>query len=202
MSKINIADFIENTEVEGPGKRFALWVQGCFRRCPGCCNPHYLDFVPRTIVESEQICKLIEDSKNKHGIEGVTLLGGEPMLQARGLSEIAKFCREIGLSVMTFTGYSLEELKSENIPYTDELLQYTDLLVDGAFEESKKEEKRNWVGSTNQRFYFLTDFYKQGIEYDERFSHGIELRIRPDGSAILNGFPLQAEVVLIHSAHN
>ena len=110
MSKINIADFIENTEVEGPGKRFALWVQGCLRRCLGCCNPHFLDFVPRTIVDSEQICKLIEDSKNKHGIEGVTFLGGEPILQVRGLSEIAKFCRELGLSVMTFTGYTLEEV--------------------------------------------------------------------------------------------
>ena len=191
MSKINIADYIENTEVEGPGKRFALWVQGCFRRCPGCCNPHYLDFVPKTIVESEQICTLIEDSKNKHGIEGVTFLGGEPMLQARGLSEIAKFCRELGLSVMTFTGYTLEGLKAENIPYAVELLQYTDLLVDGAFEESKKEEKRNWIGSTNQRFYYLTDFYKQGIEYDERFSHGFEFRIHADGTLLVNGFPLK-----------
>ena len=193
MSKINIADYIENTEVEGPGKRFALWVQGCLRRCPGCCNPHYLDFVPRTIMESEQICALIEDSKNKHGIEGVTFLGGEPALQARGLSEVAKFCRGIGLSVMTFTGYTMEELSAENLPYVDELLRYTDILVDGAYEESKKEEKRNWVGSTNQRFYFLTDFYKQGIEYDERFSHGFEMRFSTDGIVQLNGFPLQSD---------
>ena len=153
-------------------------------------------------MESEQICTLIEDSKNKYGIEGVTLLGGEPMLQARGLSETAKFCREIGLSVMTFTGYTLEELSAENLPYADELLQYTDLLVDGAFDQTKIEEKRNWVGSTNQRFYFLTDFYKQGIEFDERFSHGIELRFRPDGIVQLNGFPLQSEIEQINSIHN
>ncbi len=142
-------------------------------------------------MESEHICALIADSKNKHGIEGVTLLGGEPTLQARGLSEVAKFCREIGLSVMTFTGYTMEELSAENIPYADELLRYTDILVDGAFDESKPEEKRNWVGSTNQRFFFLTDFYKQGIEYDARFSHGVELRISPDGTLLANGFPLK-----------
>ncbi|MBR0191057.1 MAG: radical SAM protein [Thermoguttaceae bacterium] len=178
-------------EVEGPGKRFALWVQGCFRRCPGCCNPQLFDFIPRVILESSQICTLVEDSKRKNGIEGITFLGGEPMLQARGLSEIAMFCREKGLSVMTFTGYKLEELTKERIPFSDELLKYTDLLVDGAFDQSMMEEKRNWVGSANQRFYFLTDFYKKGIEYDQRFAHGFELRINLDGTIQSNGFPWQ-----------
>lgn len=189
MSKINVAYFIENTEVEGPGKRFVIWVQGCHRRCSGCCNSQFFDFVPKRIMEITQLCEYIKESKQNHGIEGVTFLGGEPMLQAKGLSEVARYCRENGLSVMVFTGYTLEELFVENLSFVDELLRYTDLLVDGAFDKTKREEKRNWVGSTNQTFHFLTDFYKSGIEYDERFSHSFELRIRSDGTLPTNGFP-------------
>lgn len=193
MSKLNIAHIIECTEVEGPGKRFVIWVQGCLRRCPGCCNPNLFDLVPKTIVEAEQIFACIDESKKNNGIEGATFLGGEPMLQAKGLSEIARSCREIGLSVIVFTGYTREELIVENLPFVDELLQYTDLLIDGAFEMEKPEVKRNWVGSTNQRFHFLTDFYKSGIEYDVRFSHGFELRIHADGTLQTNGFPWQKD---------
>jgi anaerobic ribonucleoside-triphosphate reductase activating protein len=192
MSKINIADFIECTEVEGPGKRFAIWVQGCLRHCPGCCNPHFLDFVPKKIMDSADIYELIEKSQQENDIEGITLLGGEPFLQARGLSEVAKFCKEHNLSVMTFTGYTLVALLAEQIPYTDKLLTNTDLLVDGFFDKSHPETVRNWVGSTNQQFHFLTDFYANGIEYDERFSHGFELRIKLDGTFSGNGYPLNS----------
>ncbi len=198
MAKVNVASFIENTEVEGPGKRFALWVQGCQRRCPGCCNPQFLDFIPREIVEASQLCSLVANAKHEYGIEGVTFLGGEPMLQAKGLSEVASFCKQIDLSVMVFTGYTLEKLQKEELPFVDELLKHTDLLVDGAYEQDKPEEKRNWVGSTNQRFFFLSDFYKSGIEYDERFSHGFELRIHADGTLQTNGFPWEANTSQVH----
>lgn len=192
MAKINIACYVENTEVEGPGKRFAIWVQGCQRRCPGCCNPLFLDFVPKMIMESSQVCSLVENAKRNNDIEGVTFLGGEPMLQAKGLSEVANYCHKMGLSVMVFTGYTLSELQNEQLPFVDELLKHSDLLVDGAYEKNNREEKRNWVGSTNQCFYFLTDFYKAGIEYDERFSHGFELRVQADGTIQTNGFPWNA----------
>ena len=192
MTKINVAEFIENTEVEGPGKRFAIWVQGCQRHCPGCCNPHFLDFVPKNVMDSVELCELIEKSQQENGIEGITLLGGEPFLQARGLSEVAKFCREHNLSVMTFTGYCLASLLAKEILYADELLTNTDLLVDGFFDKDNPETVRNWVGSTNQQFHFLTDFYTSGIEYDERFSHGFELRVKLDGTLTSNGFPLNS----------
>ena len=199
MSKLNIAHYIDNTEVEGPGRRFAIWVQGCFRRCAGCCNPELLEFIPQSIMESEQVAECITKSKKVNDIEGVTFLGGEPMLQARGLSEVARHCRTEGLSVMTSTGYTLSELKESGLPFVEELLRYTDLLVDGAYDRTKPENIRNWVGSANQRFHFLTDFYKSGIEYDERFSHGFELRVRNDGTLVVNGFPLQQDPTASHS---
>jgi len=190
MAKLNIASWVDCTEVEGPGKRFALWVQGCQRHCPGCCNPQFFDFISKNVVDASFVCELIKKSHTENGIEGITLLGGEPVLQAKGLSEVAMFCREMKLSVMTFTGYTLTDLLAEHIPYVDELLQYTDILVDGHFDKDNPETVRNWVGSTNQSFHFLTDRYKSGIEYDERFSHGFELRIKTDGTLTSNGFPM------------
>lgn len=76
MANINMAQYLENTEVEGPGKRFAIWVQGCQRHCLGCCNPQFLDFVPRTIIDTEKVCAYIEESKRSNGIEGVTFWAG------------------------------------------------------------------------------------------------------------------------------
>ena len=108
MAKLNLANWIDSTEVEGPGKRFALWVQGCLLKCPECCNPHMFDIAPRTIVETREVLTWIANSKYEHSIKGVTFLGGEPMLQARGLSEIAQGCKEMGLSVVVFSGYTLE----------------------------------------------------------------------------------------------
>ena len=109
MARLNIADWIECTEVEGPGKRFALWVQGCLLRCHDCCNPHMFDMSPRNIIEADQVLKWICIAKDKHDIEGVTFLGGEPMLQAKGLSVVACECKKIGLSVVVFTGYTLDK---------------------------------------------------------------------------------------------
>jgi anaerobic ribonucleoside-triphosphate reductase activating protein len=134
---------------------------------------------------------MIEKSLNSNKIEGVTFLGGEPVLQAKGLAEIAQYCQMLDISMVVFTGYTLTDLIAERISYVDELLQHTDLLVDGYFDKNNPETQRNWVGSTNQQFHFLTGKYKNGIEYDEQFSHGFELRIKSDGTILSNGFPIK-----------
>jgi len=130
---------------------------------------------------------------NKDGIEGVTFLGWEPMLQAVGLSEIAKGSHNIGLSVMVFTGYLLEDLTEKPLPGISDLLEATDILVDGPYIASQPETKRNWVGSANQRFYLLTDRYSPGIEYNPLYAHGFELRIYRDGTMRNNGWPNELE---------
>lgn len=190
MVRLNIASWIACTEVEGPGKRFALWVQGCLLRCAGCCNPHMFELSPRNIMEAGEVWGLIQAAKDSHGIEGVTFLGGEPMLQARGLAEVARLCRKSGLSVVVFTGYTLEQLKENPLPGVPELLSETDLLIDGAFEAGQPEAERNWVGSANQRFHYLTDRYSPAIECDPKYPHGFELRLSKDGTLQINGWPV------------
>ena len=115
------------------------------------------------------------------------------MLQARGLSDIAQGCKEIGLSVVVFTGYTLEYLRKNPMPGVLELLEYTDLLIDGPFVLVKPEQKRNWVGSTNQHFHFLSDRYKKEVLFDENYSNGFELRIFQNGTIFTNGQPLSID---------
>lgn len=192
-NQLNLAKWVDCTEVEGPGKRFALWTQGCLLRCSGCCNPQLLDIVPKSIIEPSEILTRIEDAKNTYGIEGVTFLGGEPMLQAQGLSVVAKGCQDIDLSVVVFTGYSLGDLKKNPMKGVSALLTQVDVLIDGEFIQAKVETQRNWAGSTNQQFHFLTNRYQSGIELDPQYSHGFELRLLNDGSGQVNGWPVSAE---------
>ena len=188
MALLNLAAWLDCTEVEGPGRRFALWVQGCTLRCRGCCNQQMLDFVPRHIFEVGEVAHWVRVAHSRHNIEGITFLGGEPMVQARGLSELAVECRKLDLGIMVFTGFSLEWLRTSGMAGVAELLDATDILVDGPYIESRADPTRNWVGSVNQKFHYFTDRYPRSVETDSRYSRGIEIRIAPDLQVLVNGY--------------
>lgn len=188
-SYLNVAHRISCTSVEGPGLRFALWVQGCDINCPGCCNQELLAFERRCVLSSSEIIGEIQQSKESQGIEGVTFLGGEPAYQAKGLAEIASACKEMGLSVFLFTGFRIRRLKRLGLPGVERLLQNTDVVVDGPYVSARPEKVRNWVGSENQRFHYLTNRYDSVIETDSDDSASVELRISLDGGLHYNGFP-------------
>src|SRR5260370_4122792 len=99
----NVAHIAPCTEAEGPGKRFALWFQGCPLRCPGCCNPEMLPFEGGRKVSVSELVSSIFDAQEKHGIEGITLLGGEPLAHAAAGAAIAQPIRERDLSAIIFT---------------------------------------------------------------------------------------------------
>jgi anaerobic ribonucleoside-triphosphate reductase activating protein len=177
------------TRVEGPGARYALWLQGCSLRCPGCCNPHLFEASGGELVP---VTTLLEEVAAVGGeVEGVTLLGGEPFEQVDGLLHFAEGARSLDLSVLIFTGYTLEELRSRRDPATDGLLATTDLLVDGRYEASRPERERLWAGSANQRFHFLTDRYTPSIERPGPHEplRTIEVRIGSEGRLSANGWP-------------
>ena len=185
---LNLGHWIDCTEVEGPGKRFAIWTQGCHIRCPDCCNPELLPFVPNKLVDVDEMVRRIRAAHEQHGIEGITLLGGEPMIQARSLSVLAREVRQLGLTVVLFTGYVIGP--DRKLPDGGaELLAQCDLVIDGPYVPSRQEEKRNWVGSTNQRFHYLTPAYDSVIETAAKYRNGVEIRLDASGQAMLNGFP-------------
>lgn len=190
MHWLNIANFTEATEAEGPGLRFVIWVQGCLKRCKGCCNVDFLRIEPATLVTSGEIIQLLRQTAEKGRLEGVTFLGGEPMLQAEGLADIAEAARHLGLSVIIFTGYKREEITESRFKGCNRLLNATDLLIDGEFEQHNIETKRNWVGSNNQRFHYLSNFYTSEIE-TKTLAVTNEWRISLQGDIVGNGLPFK-----------
>lgn len=190
MHWLNIANIIEATEAEGPGLRFVIWVQGCLKRCKGCCNVDLLQIKPATLITSSEVIQLLRQTAEKVRLEGVTFLGGEPMLQAQGLADIAEVAQGLGLSVMLFTGYNREEITESLFSGSNRLLNATDLLIDGEFEQHNIETKRNWVGSTNQRFHYLSNFYTSEIE-TRKLTVTNEWRISLQGAVVGNGLPFR-----------
>ena len=175
---------VENTGAEGPGRRCAIWVQGCTIRCPGCCNPQMFAAEGGTEWDLDV---LVEKILATPGIEGVSLLGGEPFEQTPAIRALVERMRGADRSVMIFSGYTLEELRGRNDADTAATLASTDLLVDGRFDQALYETKRRWIGSANQRLHFLSDRYDAA---DPRFSepNTVEIQVR-DGEIVVTGWP-------------
>ncbi|WP_157151827.1 4Fe-4S single cluster domain-containing protein [Brachyspira sp. SAP_772] len=185
---LNINSIRECTESEGIGKRFAIWTQGCMKRCKNCCNTHMQPIIKKHIVDCDDIIEKIQYSKKNYNIEGITLLGGEPILQSKGLSYISKWCRKNNLSVILFSGYTLEEINNSNFDGSLELLKYTDVLIDGEYIDELYDEKRGFIGSSNQKIYFLSDFYTQK-DFDN-YKGYVSLEVIIDKNTIkINGWP-------------
>ncbi|WP_228719116.1 4Fe-4S cluster-binding domain-containing protein [Acinetobacter haemolyticus] len=89
---------------------------------------------------------------------------------------------------MQHTSYQLEELNDNRFKGASKLLQVTDILVDGEYQQELTENVRNWVGSTNQQFYYLTEFYTDEIE-TRALNVTNEWRIDRQGSILGNGLP-------------
>jgi anaerobic ribonucleoside-triphosphate reductase activating protein len=120
-------------------------------------------------------------------VEGLTLLGGEPLAHAPAALELARAARRLGLSVMVFTGYTLEEAWELADPAVARLLAETDILVDGPYRRDQPERQRRWVGSANQRVHFLTP----RCDPDDprwRLPNTLEIRLQ-GGTLSVNGFP-------------
>lgn len=183
-TNLNVAFTVKETESEGPGKRFAIWFQGCDLACPDCCNPEMWSKeggVPKNI---QDILKEINLSKD---IEGVSLLGGEPLQQDEALWMLAKEIQSLGLSVMLYTGYTEKEIKTHNFKTP----KYCDLIVSGRYNKGLHTTKRRWIGSTNQKLTFVTNFYQKD---DPCFSepNSAEIRINSKGVVTVVGFPFES----------
>lgn len=186
--ELNLATMIDHTKAEGPGERFALWVQGCAIRCPSCCNPQFFHHRPNKLMTVDEVWSAVQAAKALNpGIEGISFLGGEPFEQDEALAALARRAKGAGLTVMVFTGHLLEDLQTRGSP----LLQYVDLMLDGPYVEELRTTKIRWAGSTNQRFHFMTDAYSPG---DPRFAepNHVELKLTEDGEIQLVGFPFDS----------
>ncbi|MBW4480548.1 MAG: radical SAM protein [Tolypothrix brevis GSE-NOS-MK-07-07A] len=181
---LNIMGYIDESEVNGPGCRAVVWVQGCLRECPGCFNVESWSFEINQLISIDSLAeKILNNPRNT----GVTFSGGEPFWQAPALASLARQLKAAGLNVMSFTGFTLEKLQSESAPIgAEELLKQLDILVDGAFVESKAINSPNSpVSSTNQRVHVLNPAFQDQISWA---SDQIEIHVLKDGSRIITGY--------------
>lgn len=176
---LNIAAFCAKTHALGPGTRAAVWVQGCPFHCPNCIAPDWIPQKRAWLIKPEELAKKITANPQ---ISGITLSGGEPMLQALLLAEFLQFCKsERNFDVIVFTGYQYETLlqkgEETGIP---QFLKLIDVLVDGPYVQTKN-DGIGLRGSANQRIIYLTDRLKS--QRLESFPRQIEYHFT--GSEIL-----------------
>lgn len=201
---LNLADQLTNfpvSRLNGPGLRYVFWVQGCSIRCTqDCLNPEYLDHKPRVLLPVDEVAAYILNLRARRGIEGVTCLGGEPFDQAEALAALGRTLQEAGLSVVTYTGYTLEHIRHVARPEWLALLAVTDLLIDGPFIPYLHSDTLRWRGSSNQRLIFLTNHYSAETLAAMPLEKGVNILIQPDGTLKISGMQnKQALEMLIHS---
>ncbi|WP_144872410.1 4Fe-4S single cluster domain-containing protein, partial [Hyella patelloides] len=174
----------DESEVNGPGSRAVVWLQGCQRECDGCFNTDSWSFEINQLISVEHLVdKILNNPKNT----GVTFSGGEPFWQAPALIEVAKKVKAGGLNVMSFTGFTLERLQADYAPAcSKELLAQLDILIDGAFVSSLAvNDPNSLVSSSNQRVHIFNPDLKNKLDWA---SDQIEIHILKDGSRIITGF--------------
>ncbi|TSC55799.1 MAG: anaerobic ribonucleoside-triphosphate reductase activating protein [Parcubacteria group bacterium Gr01-1014_18] len=194
---LRIHRFLPCNTVNGPGKRFVLWLQGCIgvpqpngatRNCPGCWNSHTWDPGKGTSSTLDSIVEMINGSLLKNSIQGVTFSGGEPFQQARALSFLARKIREsLNLSLLIFTGYTYEFLMSSKAPSgSADLLKWTDALVAGPYLLSQKSNRSNLLGSANQEIVILSNgISREELLGTQQYSAALDL----SGHVTHTGFP-------------
>lgn len=204
---INVHSIIPCSRVNGPGKRLVVFFQGCVRKCLGCFNPATHSLKKNQLYSAEDIFKNFLQTD----IEGITVSGGEPFLQAKGLLQLLKTAKnKYGLSTVVYTGFSYEGLLSgklikekettgilrqaqddmtrdqdDTTPVMVSLSNHIDVLIDGPFKDDMKEPTLLARGSANQRLLFFSDRYQ---EKDFYMPAKVEIIISKDGTIKETGF--------------
>lgn len=143
---IRVCGIAKESIVDGPGLRYVIFAQGCPHRCEGCHNPQSHSFDGGTLMS---VKSLFNEIKKNPLLSGVTFSGGEPFCQAEAFCELADMVKSIGKTVMTYTGYTIEELLYRKSHLN--LLEKTDILVDGKYIKELRDYQLKFKGSSNQR---------------------------------------------------
>ncbi|AOR22314.1 anaerobic ribonucleoside-triphosphate reductase activating protein [Clostridium taeniosporum] len=157
--KIRLAGIAYESLVNGPGIRRVFFSQGCIHNCKGCFNPDTHDF---NGGEERDMDELIEDVLCNPMVKGITFSGGDPFERAEQLSYMAKIFKENNKNIWSYTGYTFEFIMNnlEKRKGWKDLINNIDVLVDGKFEEDKKEDGLKFRGSSNQRIIDVKESLK------------------------------------------
>lgn len=183
-SKIRIYDICRGgSRALGPGLRYIIWTQGCLFHCANCLSPQSRPLDQGYLMEVDSIA---DDIISNQKIEGITISGGEPMIQAESLCQLLDKVRDKRpeLTIISFTGFRKENLTA---PAQIQLLNTIDLLIDGEYVDELN-DGMGLRGSSNQRLHFMSN---RLLPFKEELEHGkrvIEFHIQQD-KTVAYGIP-------------
>ena len=152
----------------GPGVRTSLYVSGCRNHCKGCFNPETWNFLYGHEFTDDTLKEIIDASKPDY-IEGITIVGGEP-LEPENQETVLEIIKEFkkrypSKTIWMFSGYTYDgQIKKwcKELPWTKEIINNLDVLVDGKFEIDLKDPELGFRGSSNQRIIDIKKTLKEG----------------------------------------
>lgn len=176
---LRLAHVVERSWIYGPGCRYVVWLQGCSIRCPGCWNQ---DLWPRDGGRDVAVRDLLEWIVAVPDIEGVTILGGEPLDQADALVDFVEQLQQRNLSVFLYTGFELTELAGN----ARSCFEKSDIVVTGRYLAALRDESLAWRGSANQTVHFPTPKYRD-VEMGQ--GQPVEIQFDVEGALTVLGYP-------------
>jgi anaerobic ribonucleoside-triphosphate reductase activating protein len=181
---INIAGLKLETQTLGPGKRTGIWVQGCIFHCEGCVSPEWIPIKRVVLIPVAHLAKFIVEIPN---LRGITISGGEPMLQANSLANLLSQVRsKREVDVICFTGFEFDRLQSNPLKsFVSPLLEQVDVLIDGPY-HATKDDGIGLRGSSNQRIIHLTNRLTK-FDFSE-YRRNVEIEIS-ESEIFISGIP-------------
>ena len=175
---IRLGHRLDHSEIYGPGLRSVIWVQGCTLACKGCWNTQYWSTKGGDEI---QVSQLLKDLQALNDIEGITLLGGEPLQQAKASLELIKGAKSLGLNVFLYTGYEPSEFDETMLA----CFNMSDIAVTGRYVQELRDTGLRWRGSQNQQVHFISDVYEETVLIEQT---EVEFHVLPTGEIQIVGY--------------
>lgn len=175
---VNLGHSLARSEIYGPGVRSVLWLQGCTLACKGCWNTQFWSARGGTQTD---VSSILAEWEQQQGLEGVTLLGGEPFQQLEATEALINGAKRLGLTVFVYTGYTMDEFS----PAMERCFLASDIVVTGRYLHTLRDTTLRWRGSSNQEVHFPTGHYRH-LEVEEQ--HEVEVHISETGELEMFGY--------------
>lgn len=160
---INVIDIVKYDVDNGEGIRLSIWLAGCNNNCTNCWSK--FSWNPNKGKSLQSLINYIDDCVKDENIDGISLLGGDPLywlfngneIERKELKDFIIHLKSFNKPIWLWTGYSFEDVYKRDI----ELLSYIDVLIDGKFEQDKEDLTLLYKGSSNQRVIDVQQTFKQ-----------------------------------------
>ena len=154
---IRIHQILTGSIANGPGKRNAVWFQGCTLNCPGCFNPQTHSNTEGFCISSDELCTQLLHPV--HPCSGITISGGEPFQQPDGLLELViELKKRNAPPILVFSGYTFQQLQ-QNSKFKP-IQQFIDSLICGPYLKDQIPAYERFCSSANQELYLFSDRLK------------------------------------------